>query len=293
VTFLTESGGPVVRVVPVPATSRVNVYAGAVPELIGKSFSIVVDAGAPIIAERAMYFGIPQFNGGHESAGVTEPATSWFHAEGATGPFFDTFILIGNANATPANVTMSFLLDTGATVVRQKVIPANSRLTVDVESQDPLLASAAVSTTVVSDVPVISERAMYWPGSFTTWHEAHNSFGVTSIGTKWGLAEGRVGGPRGFESYILLANPSATEAAVRITYLRTNGSTVVKDYSVPPTSRYNVAVNSAVPELSNESFSAIIEVTNGVAIAVERAMYNNANGRFWAAGTNATATRVP
>jgi hypothetical protein len=36
-----------------------------------------------------------------------------------------------------------------------------------------------------------------------------------------------------------------------------------------------------------------VEVTNGVAIAVERAMYNNAAGQFWAAGTNATAVRIP
>jgi hypothetical protein len=28
-------------------------------------------------------------------------------------------------------------------------------------------------------------------------------------------------------------------------------------------------------------------------IAVERAMYSNANGQFWAAGTNAAATRLP
>ena len=33
------------------------------------------------------------FGAGHESAGVTAPATTWFLAEGATGPFFDLFIL--------------------------------------------------------------------------------------------------------------------------------------------------------------------------------------------------------
>ncbi len=36
---------------------------------------------------------------------------------------------------------------------------------------------------------------MYWPGAFTTWFEAHNSFGLTAIGPKWGIAEGRVGRP--------------------------------------------------------------------------------------------------
>ena len=66
---------------------------------------------------------------------------------------------------------------------------------------------------VTADVPVIAERAMYWPAD--DWGEAHNSFGVTETATKWGLAEGRVGGPQHFVTYILLANPTTTAAEVR------------------------------------------------------------------------------
>jgi hypothetical protein len=62
---------------------------------------------------------------------------------------------------------------------------------------------------------------------------------------------------------------------------------------VPATSRYNVDVKTVVPELQDESFGALIEVTNGVPIAVERSLYWNANGIFWAGGTNALATRLP
>ena len=62
-----------------------------------KAFGIVVTFDQPGVAERAMYFGTsPFWNGGHESAGVNAPSTSWFHAEGATGAFFDTFILLSN-----------------------------------------------------------------------------------------------------------------------------------------------------------------------------------------------------
>ena len=48
-----------------------------------------------------------------------------------------------------------------------------------------------------------------------------------------------------------------------------------------------------MPELQNESFGARIDVTNGVPIAVERSLYWNANGVFWAGGTNALATPLP
>ncbi len=135
---------------------------------------------------------------------------------------------------------------------------------------------------------------MYWPGNGLEWSEAHNSFGVTATGTKWGLAEGRVGTDKAFATYILLANPNLTTAAqVRVTYLRTAGAPIVRTYTVNPTSRFNIDVNSRVPELANESFGALIEVTNGVGIVVERSLYNDALGQVWAAGTNALGTRLP
>ena len=293
-TFLREGSTPFVRVVNVPATSRVTVAANGIPELVGQSFSIVVDATTPILAERAMYFGTARlFDGGHESAGVPAGATSWFLAEGATGSFFTTFVLVGNPNPAPANVTMTFLTDGGQTVVRNKVVPANGRLTVNIATEDPILANAAVSTTVAADQPVVAERAMYWPGTPAAWTEAHNSFGATTLGTKWGLAEGRVGMAQAFQTYILLANPGSTAANVRITFLRATGAPVVKTFTVAPTSRFNVHANSAAPELVDEAFGALVEVTNGVGISVERAMYSDALGQTWAAGTNALATRLP
>ena len=293
-TFLREGSTPFTKTVTVPPSSRVTVAANGIPELVGRSFSIVVDATAPIIAERAMYFGTARlFDGGHEATGVPSGAQSWFLAEGATGPFFETFILIGNPNPAAATAVVTFLTDSGLTVVRNKTIPANGRLTINIEAEDPQLANAAVSTAVVASQPVVVERAMYWPGPPSTWAEAHNSFGSTFVSAKWGLAEGRVGMDHGFETYILLANPNTTAANVRITFLRANGSTVVKTFTVNPSSRFNVGVSSAVPELQNEEFGALIEVTNGLGIGVERALYSNALGQVWAAGTNALATRLP
>jgi hypothetical protein len=143
------------------------------------------------------------------------------------------------------------------------------------------------------DPTVVAERAMYWPGPPAAWAEAHNSFDATALATKWGLSEGRVGQAQSFQTYILLANPTGAAANVRITFLRASGAPVIKTFTVNPTSRFNVAVNTAAPELVNESFGALIEVTNSVPISVERAMYSDALGQTWAAGTNALATRLP
>ena len=96
---------------------------------------------------------------------------------------------------------------------KTKTVPARGRITVNIEAEDPSLADAAVATQVTSFVPtLIVERAQYWPSTPDQWHESHNSFGVTAPGTRWGLAEGRVGGPENYQTYLLLANPGTTDA---------------------------------------------------------------------------------
>jgi hypothetical protein len=81
---------------------------------------------------------------------------------------------------------------------------------------------------------------------------------------------------------------------VTATFLRTDGTTIVKTFIVGATSRLNIAVTgsgSDVPELADEAFGTLFESTQP--IVVERSMYTDANGVTWAAGTNATAARLP
>ena len=76
-------------------------------------------------AERAMYFGSQpgrMWAGGHVNTGIAAPSTSWFHAEGATGSFFSTFILLSNPNDTAAQIELRFLLSTGEVITRQKTV---------------------------------------------------------------------------------------------------------------------------------------------------------------------------
>jgi len=300
VQYLRESEPPITRTYALLPTSRLTVDAGADAALVGRSFGMIVSFDQPGMAERAMYFGnasAPFWSGGHDSAGETAPSTTWFLAEGATGPFFETFLLLANPGDTDATATLTYLPSSGVPVTKTTNVPAHARVTVNIEGEDPSLANAAVSTQVVATQPILVERSQYWPDPAPNWYEAHNSFGVTALGTKWGLAEGRVGNVDGVanaQTYILLANAGSTPANVTITFLRDNGATpVTKTFTVPPTSRFNVPVGPGtdVPELANENFGALI--TSDQPIAVERALYWDANGQVWAAGTNATATRLP
>jgi hypothetical protein len=294
VTFLREGGAtPVTEIFDLAPTSRRTIFAGDIAALRDQSFGIQVVFDAPGVAERAMYFGQRVFEAGHESAGVNAPATEWFLAEGATGSFFTTFLLVANPGDTDANVTYTYLPATGLPIIKTRTVAARSRWTGNIAGEDPSLANAAVATRITSTQPVIAERAQYWPFDPAQWFEAHNSFGATSLGVKWGLAEGRVGTAANYQTYVLLANPSTSTANVKVTFLKTDGTTVVKNYPVQPTSRFNVEVHAMVPELSNESFGTLIEVENGIGIAVERAMYSDSAGVVWAAGTNALGTLLP
>ena len=244
VTYLRPApAAALVKTYVVPANTRSNIWVDVeeFPASSGNTTLSNTDVSAilrstdptlPIIVERAMYLdaGGKLFGAGHDSAGVTAPAERWFLAEGATGSFFDLYVLIANPGDVPATVEGTYLLPSGATVVRTYDVPARSRFTVFVDGEGPELTDTAVSTTMTSTngVPVIVERAMWWPGSIPgTWQEAHASAGAVSAGTVWALAEGEVGGPRATETYILLANTAPTPAQVRVTLLFDDGTPAV------------------------------------------------------------------
>ena len=173
---------------------------------------------------------------------------------------------------------------------------ANSRFNIWVDEEDPRLADTAVSTTIRSTngTPVIVERALWWPGAFSQWYEAHNSPGATTTGTRWALAEGEVGGARNVETYILLANTSASAGDVLVTLLFEDGTSAERTFTVAPRSRFNVDVRTEFAMALDRRFGALVESqgANAAQLVVERAMYNDANGVIWAAGTNNLGTRL-
>ena len=185
-----------------------------------------------------MYLNRPgqPFGAGHGSAGVTAASTNWFLAEGATGTFFDLFILIANPNNTAASVQATYMLPDGGTLQKTYEVGANSRESIYVDAElfdgQPLLASTPMSVKLVSlnDVPVIVERTMWWPDG--GWYESHNAPGSTQTGARWALAEGEVGGASGAQTYILIANTSAFAGQARVTVLLEGGGEATRTYNL-------------------------------------------------------------
>lgn len=306
VTYLRPDGAtPITKSYTLPAQSRTNIWlnaeAAADPNLAplastDVSAIVTVPVATPIIAERALYLntGGLLFGAGHESAGITASATNWFLAEGATGAYFDLFVLVANPQNTMADIEAVYLLPDGTTLTKPYVVMPNSRLTIWVDQEDAALVDTAVSTIIRSTngVPVVVERAMWWPGDANHWQEAHNSAGSTATGTSWALAEGETGTAANVTTYILIANTSSHAASARVTLYYEDGSVAQKTYPLSANSRFNVSVTAEFP--SHGRFGTTVESLgpDPAQLVVERAMYWDANGTVWAAGTNALATRL-
>jgi hypothetical protein len=156
------------------------------------------------------------------------------------------------------------------------------------------VACSAIVRSLNAAVPIVVERAMWWPDG--NWTEAHNSAGAIVTSPTWALADGEVGGPFANQTYVLVANTSAFAATVRATaYFEDQGSPLVGTYTVPPNSRFNVDYTNTIAQ--GRRFSVLVEGTGPTPgqepqLVVERAMYSNAGSAVWAAGTDALGTPI-
>jgi hypothetical protein len=287
VDFLLDGGGVVRRQYTLAGNARYTVWTNQIPELVTRSFATTVTAPLPILVERAMYFHGPHgaFEEGHASSAVPSGARNWFLAEGSTGDWFDTFVLISNPNASAVNATIRYLTPTGVARTEVRTLPPTSRTTIPVD-QLPGLGATDVSCSITATGNIIVERSMYWPGVPGPWYGAHNSVGITTLRTRWGLAEGEVGGVDGASTYVLLANPGSVAATATLTFYRADADPIVVTRNVPAGSRQTVSASSI--GLGSEQFGVVVDSTQP--IAVERSLYWNYQGALWTSGTNETGT---
>lgn len=263
-------------------------------------FGATFTADQPIVVERSMYLPAHDglFAGGHNALGVVAPAPRWFLAEGASGTFFDTFLLIANPGAQPATVRVRYLLPSGTTITRDYDVEAASRHTIWVDYEDARLADTAVSFEVVSldGRPIVVERAMWWSGPTpATWYEGHVSPGLAAADLAWVGPGGEVRDAPGRETYVLVANVSPTPGQIRVTVLFEDGRTpVTRSFGMLPSSRFNLPIAYYFPEARNATFGVLVESVgiDPAWLAVEVATYAD-GGWSWSAGTAAAGLALP
>ncbi len=134
---------PILRDYPVRPSSRVTVHAGDDAELMQPSFgarSCSISRAWPsarcisarsALARRALVRGP-----------LRSRRATWFLAEGATGSYFTTYVLLANPNEQPTDVTVRYLPDNGTPVTKVYPLGAQQRLTLNIAVEDATLANA-------------------------------------------------------------------------------------------------------------------------------------------------------
>jgi hypothetical protein len=176
-------------------------------------------------------------------------------------------------------VRVTYLHENGQSYTQNVTVPAQRRRTVYPGSVPA--GSFGCHIAVLSGPPIAAERMLY---GGPNWTISHAGVGTDQLGTTWRFTEG-VNSPA-FETYVVLANPSPTPAAVSLTYTRTDGTVVVSSTTVPAGSRVNVWTRG-IAGLENTAFRTVVAVTNGVGIVAERATYWPLDG----SGSSATQGR--
>lgn len=214
----------------------------------------------------------------------------WYFAEGNTLPEFDEYICLMNPGDRDALVQISFLLENGQVITRERSMRPKQRDTIRVK--DYVEQGHHVSTKVhCNNQAIIAERPMYflYKGQ---WKGGHNCMGINVLQNNWYFAEGttRKNDTDGyFEEWITLMNPhNEATANVTITYMLEDGSNINAYYSIAPHSRCTVEVEKDIG--LNRDVSA--KVSSDVSIAAERPMYFNYHG-FAVDGSNVVGTSGP
>ena len=257
VTFMLPGGRTVERTFEVPASSRFTISVDDI--LPDAEVSTHIHSDRPVATERAMYFN--DRRAGHDSIGVSQPSKIWYLPEGYTADNFDEYVLVQNPGAEATDITATFMTPDAGNQTRVYTVGAHSRFTIHV---DDILPAQSVSTEIQSTDPVVVERAQY----LNDMKSGTCSIGAVSTSRTWYLAEGYT--DNGFEDWVLIQNPQATYNNVTVTFMESSGANTIKQYLLPPKSRFTVLVDGYLP-----ASEVSVKVRSQDPVIVERAMYWN------------------
>ncbi|MBU1671143.1 MAG: IPT/TIG domain-containing protein [Actinobacteria bacterium] len=198
-------------------------------------------------------------------------SSEWYFAEGSTAWGFTTTIAMVNPNQEEVTARVTYYTPSGPVSRPDIAIPAMSRVDLSPGVGYPEDFSTRVECVEGKGIAV--ERAMFWDGAGgdrspeSPPTAGHSSIGATSLRTRWYFPEGS--SAWGFDCWLLLQNPSATEARCDVTYMIEGSGPYTVAKTVPAGSRasFNMADDIGAQDAS-------IRVESDVPLVAERAMYS-------------------
>ena len=235
---------------------------------------ITVTSEGPIVVQQSEYFNMQGRRGGTTTMGATSLSQTWYFAEGYTGAYFSTYLLLYNPGDKLTKCHVTYFVEGGAPYIHEFTMPPRSRGTTLVNAL-PGLLDKGVSIKVESTQPLVAQRAIYF--AWNTFSYGVNGgdtvMGIQKPGKTWYLAEGCTG--HYFDEYILFMNPTGDTANVNIEFDTSRGPFPYQ-VQVAPFSRGTLAVDG-IPGLQDAETGATI--TSDRNIVVERSMYLSRDSR--------------
>ena len=207
---------------------------------------------------------------GQKSSGSHANILDWYYcfAEGYTGAGFQEYICLGNANPYPAKVTIYYLLPDNYYWDQELTVPANSRLTANVNAEVP---DMEVSAYVESDIEIAVERPMYFNYG-DGWTGGHDAVASPWISTDWFFAEGYTG--PGFDEWVCVLNMSDTDANLTFHFQTAEEGEVVRTATLVAWARSSFKVN----DLLGPGYSCSLWLESDQYVVAERSMYFDYTG---------------
>jgi type 1 glutamine amidotransferase len=257
----------------------------------GAAFSTLIVSDQPVVVDRTMIWGLSGRYGSHAESSLPSPALDWYFAEGATHGVFDLFYLVQNPSDQAAQVQARYLrgpVGGGPPIVRTYTVGPHQRLTINADFVPGLeAADVAGEFHSTNGTPIIVERAMYMSRGSELWTAGIDGTGVTTLGLNWFMAEGSTG--TFFDTFVQVANPSANQANIQVTFQRPFGAPPIqRAFTVPAAGRLTIPVKQVDPALAATSVS--MTVTSNVPVVAERSMWWPAGDWYEGHATLATNT---
>jgi hypothetical protein len=263
---LLPSGGRPGKTVPVTVPAHSNYVADINRLLPHQALSIIATASRPVLVERTLTFSSKGY-GMTTRTGINAAAVSWILADGSTVNHFQTYLTILNLNNKATRVTAGFFGRSGRMVGhRTLVVAAQSRATITLNS---VVHGSDIASVVTSDLPVVVERPEYFGPPNTARIAGSDVFGRNGADVQWSFASGSTVGTT---ELLLLYNPSSQTAVVDVVFYGSNGRTVTRHVSVPPTARYTLNVNQLGPSVA-PLHGAVLRSANGVGFVAEQTLF--------------------
>lgn len=259
VTFLYgEAASPIIRPVTIPAGKHAELVVNDVLSDT-TSLSTIVDSSTPILAERSMELPTDI----NASPGVSEVSRIWYFAEGSTDDDFDTYLVLFNPHNTMTDATITYMKGDGITHIQTAHLPPRQRLVITVKD---FLPEVGFGVRIIAERPIAAERTLRFG---TQRSGMHMGPGTPKLSRTWYFAEGTTDFP--FQMKLLILNPNDQYSNTTVTFMTPDGTSLKRQYAIPPTTRLVVDVNEVVPALG---VATVVQADRP--LAAERALYFNA-----------------